>query len=222
MSKQDNHIDINAGSDAGTIEEFLSPEAEAMGGPVDATVDRDSKENDNSDNDKLPDPPMAGNGGPAAADSGQTELRKVKAERDSLFDRLARQQAEFENLRKRAQKEQMEFRDYVAADFAKSLLPILDNFDLALRVGGMAKTEDLRQGVELIRKQMEEVLTKFGVQPIETKGQQFDPHQHEAIEMVDTSEAPDNSVLEELQRGYKIKERLLRPAMVRVARNNNS
>ena len=98
----------------------------------------------------------------------------MQAERDALFDRLARQQAEFENLKKRAAREQAEFREYAVADTVKQLIPILDNFDLALK-SQAASDGDLRKGVELIRKQMDEVLTKLGVQAIAAKGQPFDP-----------------------------------------------
>lgn len=151
---------------------------------------------------------------PAATDA---ELLKVKAERDSLLDRLARAQAEFENARRRAAKEQQDFRDFAMADAIKSLLPVVDNFERALQ--SKSEAADFRAGVELIYKQLRDVLTKLGVQVIEAKGQQFDPHVHEAIEMVETSEAADHEVLEEWQRGYKFKDRLLRPAMVKVARN---
>lgn len=145
------------------------------------------------------------------------ELEKLKAERGTLVDRLARMQAEFENARRRAVKEQQEFRDFAVVDAIKSLLPVIDSFDRALQ----AKSEpaDFRAGVELIYKQMQDVLSKLGVKPVEAKGQQFDPHVHEAIEMVETPDAPDHQVLEEWQRGYKFKDRLLRPAMVKVARN---
>jgi len=147
----------------------------------------------------------------------ELELQKVKAERDSLLDRLARAQAEFENSRKRAGKEQQEFRDYAAADAMRALLPVLDSFERALR----AKSEagDFRGGVELIFKQFQHALSKLGVREIPAKGEPFDPHYHEAIEVVDTADAPDHQVLEELQRGYKFRDRLLRPAMVKVARN---
>jgi molecular chaperone GrpE len=147
------------------------------------------------------------------------ELQKLRKERDSLFDRLARLQAEFDNYRKRIAKENTEFRDYAIAESAKSLLPVMDNFSLALKNAG-AKPEDLRKGVELIHKQLQDVLQKMNVQPIAAQGQPFDPRVHEAIEMVESDDAQDNHVLEELQPGYRIKERLLRPAMVRVARNS--
>lgn len=146
------------------------------------------------------------------------DLRKLKAERDSLLDRLARAQAEFENARRRAAKEQQEFRDYAALETIKSLLPVLDSFERALQVQSDAR--EFRGGVELIHKQLQDTLAKLGVRPIPAKGEAFDPHYHEAIEMVETADAPDHEVLEELQRGYKFKDRLLRPAMVKVARNS--
>src|SRR5579864_2245058 len=149
--------------------------------------------------------------------AGETELQKVKAERDSLLDRLARAQAEFENARRRASREQQDFRDYATADTIKSLLPVIDSFERALQV--KSDSGDFRSGVELIYKQLQDVLAKLGVRPIPAKGEPFDPHYHEAIESVETDEAPDHAVLEELQRGYKFKDLLLRPAMVKVAKN---
>jgi molecular chaperone GrpE len=148
---------------------------------------------------------------------GEAELQKLKAERDSLLDRLARAQAEFENARRRAAKEQQDFRDFASVEVIKSVLPVIDSFERALK----AKSEpgDFRSGVELIYKQLQDVLAKLGVRPIEAKGQQFDPHVHEAIEMVETPDAADHEVIEEWQRGYKYKDRLVRPAMVKVARN---
>ena len=154
-----------------------------------------------------------------AADGGAaSETEKLKAERDELYDRLARLQAEFDNARKRAVREQQEFREFAAADVIKNFLPILDSFKLALKARG-GDSSDFRNGVELIYRQFEDALQKIGVVPIAAVGEVFDPRIHEAIEMVDTSEAPDQHVVDELQRGYKYKERLLRPAMVRVARN---
>lgn len=149
--------------------------------------------------------------------SSETELQKLKAERDSLLDRLARAQAEFENARRRASKEQQDYRDYATADTIKALLPVLDSFERALQV--KSDSAEFRNGVELIYKQLQDVLAKLGVRPIPAKGEPFDPHYHEAIEIVETHEAPDHVVLEELQRGYKLKDRLLRPAMVKVAKN---
>jgi molecular chaperone GrpE len=162
-------------------------------------------------------PETSGNAMNTAASSSETELEKLKAERDSLLDRLARQQAEFDNARKRTVREQQEFREYAAADALKSLLPVVDSLDRALQVKSDA--EEFRNGVDLIYKQLQTALAKLSVHPIASKGEPFDPHYHEAIEMVETTEAPDHHVVEELQRGYKYKDRLLRPAMVKVARN---
>jgi molecular chaperone GrpE len=148
------------------------------------------------------------------------ELQKVRSERDSLFDRLARLQAEFENYRKRSSREQQDFREYAVADALKSLLPVMDSFELALKNASTgADAAGLRSGLELVRKQFQDALTRLGVREIEAQGAPFDPQWHQAVEVVETDEAEDNHVLEELQRGYKLKDRLLRPAMVRVARN---
>ncbi len=147
------------------------------------------------------------------------EFDKLKTERDTLLERLARVQAEFENARKRNTREQQEFREYAVAEAVKALLPTLDSFERALETGVPDKTE-FRSGVELIYKQLQDALIKLGLRPIPAKGAPFDPHLHQAIEMVDTREAKDQQVLEELQRGYKLKDRLLRPSMVKVARNS--
>ncbi|HYK51141.1 MAG TPA: nucleotide exchange factor GrpE [Terriglobales bacterium] len=154
--------------------------------------------------------------GPKPAEA--SELQKVKAERDTLLDRLARLQAEFENARKRAAREQQEFRDFATADAIKALLPAFDSFERALQAPANQANE-FRSGVELIYKQIQDALAKLGVRAVPAKGERFDPHVHEAIEMVETTEAPDHQVLDELQRGYKLKDRLLRPAMVKVAHN---
>lgn len=148
----------------------------------------------------------------------ESELQKLKAERDSLLDRLQRAQAEFDNARKRGIKEQQEFRDYAVADAIKSLLPVVDSLERAVQVKSDAT--ELRAGVELIYKQLQAALAKLSVNPIVSKGEPFDPHYHEAVEMVETTEVPDHQVLEELQRGYKFRDRLLRPAMVKVAKNS--
>jgi molecular chaperone GrpE len=155
----------------------------------------------------------------AEAGPDEAELRQLRAERDALKDRVARLQAEFENARTRAAREQQEFREFAVADALKALLPILDSFERALQVASPEKA-DFRSGVELIHKQLLDALQKLGLRAIEAKGEQFNPHVHEAIEMVDTATAKDHEVLEELQRGYKLKDRLLRPAMVKVARNS--
>jgi len=157
--------------------------------------------------------------GKGAPESRVSEVEKLRAERDTLLDRLARMQAEFDNARKRSAKEQQDFRDYALVDTIKTLLPVLDSFERALQTS--PEKSEFHVGVELIHKQLQDALAKIGVRPIPARGEQFDPRYHEAIEMVDTEDAEDHHVLDELQRGYKLKDRLLRPAMVRVARNPN-
>ena len=164
-----------------------------------------------------PDDGTATNSAPAVTAAPLDEAERARAERDALYDRLARLQAEFENYRKRAQREQAEYREYAVASALKSLFPILDSLERALQTKSDAA--ELRAGVELILRQFHDTLAKLGVQPVEAIGEIFDPAQHEAIEMVDRTDVPDHQIVEELQRGYKIKDRLLRPAMVRVARN---
>jgi molecular chaperone GrpE len=143
---------------------------------------------------------------------------EIDALRAGYLDRLARLQAEFDNFRKRSAKEQQDFRDYALAEALKSLLPILDSLDRALKTSE-ASVQDFRSGIELIDKQFHDALSRLGVEPIPAEGEPFDPNLHQAVQMVDTDEVKDNHVIDELQRGYCIKDRLLRPAMVRVAHN---
>jgi molecular chaperone GrpE len=137
-------------------------------------------------------------------------------ERDSLRDRLARTQAEFENSRKRMERDQQEYREFALADALRSLLPALDSFDWALQ-SPAENLQEYRGGIELIRKQLQDALEKLGLQPISAKGESFDPRYHEAVEVVETDKDANNTVVEELRRGYKLGDRLLRPAMVVVA-----
>ena len=147
----------------------------------------------------------------------QAELEQVKGERDQLLDRLARLQAEFDNARKREMKERADSRDYTISNTVEPFLGVMDNFQLALKADGTK--EQLRAGVELILKQMEDALKGLNVQPVETVGAQFDPRIHEALGSIETKEFPDHQVLEEIRRGYKIRDKLLRPALVRIAAN---
>ena len=153
----------------------------------------------------------------AELEQAKAELAQLKAERDQLVDRVARLQAEFENARKRAEREKAEYRDYAAGSIVEQFLPVLDNFELALKASGTA--EQMRSGVELIVKQMEEILRQMQVTAIPTVGEEFDPRVHEALGSVEREDLPDQHVAEEIRRGYKIRERLLRPAMVRVVSN---
>jgi molecular chaperone GrpE len=145
------------------------------------------------------------------------ELEQLRGERDALKDRLARLQAEFDNARKRDVKERQDARDYATQAAVDPFLSVMDNFQLALRADGSA--DQLRTGVELILKQMEEAMRTLQVQPVEAVGAQFDPRVHEALGSVETLEHPDHQVLEEIRRGYKLREKLLRPALVKIAIN---
>jgi molecular chaperone GrpE len=157
--------------------------------------------------------------GPQTAEEAvsRTDYEQMKGERDQLLDRVARLQAEFENARKRAERERQEYRDYAAASVVEQFLPVVDNFELALKSTGT--TEQLRSGVELIVKQMEEVLRQMQVTAIPAVGEAFDPRHHEAIGSVERIDLPDQHIAEEIRRGYKIRERLLRPTLVRVVSN---
>lgn len=151
------------------------------------------------------------------AAAGQVELEQLKGERDHLLDRLARLQAEFDNARKREVKERADARDYTVSNTVEPFLGVMDNFQLALKSDGTV--EQLRSGVELILKQMEDALKGLNVAPVESVGAQFDPRVHEALGSIETKEFPDHQVLEEIRRGYKIRDKLLRPALVRIAVN---
>lgn len=156
---------------------------------------------------------------PAAETVFRAEFEQLKSERDQLLDRLARLQAEFENARKRTERERAEFRDYATGNVVEQFLPVLDHFELALKASG--SVEQLRSGVELIVKQMGEVLRQLQVTPVPAVGEPFDPRMHEALGTVERDDIPDHYVAEEIRRGYRLRDRLLRPAMVRVANNPN-
>lgn len=145
------------------------------------------------------------------------EFDQLKAEREQLIDRIARLQAEFENARKRGERERQDFRDYATGNVVAQFLPVLDNFERALKADGSA--EQLRSGVELIVKQMEDILRQLQVTAVPAVGEAFDPRMHEALGTVERVDLPDQHVAEEIQRGYRLRERLLRPALVRVASN---
>jgi molecular chaperone GrpE len=166
----------------------------------------------------------AGTEANAAGAGDGSELDQVAAERDQLAqqlmqsqDRLARLQAEFDNARKREIKERQDARDYAIQSAVEPFLGVMDNFALALQADG--DVTQLRSGVQLIVKQMDEALKSLNVQPVETVGAQFDPRIHEALGSIETLEHPDHQVLEEIRRGYKLRDKLLRPALVRIATN---
>ncbi|MGH9862669.1 MAG: nucleotide exchange factor GrpE [Candidatus Acidiferrales bacterium] len=147
----------------------------------------------------------------------EEEKKRLEEENRSLFDQLLRRQADFDNFRKRLERERTEFRQAAQAQIVEGLLPVLDAFERALAAPTSGVDEDYRKGVELIYKQFADTLAAQGLEPIEATGQPFDPNLHHAVERVETTQHPDEEVLATLQKGYRLRQRLLRPAMVRVA-----
>lgn len=164
-----------------------------------------------------PDAPSESDGGGTAPDADLDALRR---ERDGLRDQLLRAAADFDNYRKRIDRERRDLVDYAATDLLTEVLPILDDLELALSQPGSPEVSAYRQGVELVHRKMLDLLKKRGVTPIPAAGEAFDPNVHEAVvhEVSDTH--PEGTVTGELRRGYMLKERLLRPAMVKVAKSS--
>jgi molecular chaperone GrpE len=145
------------------------------------------------------------------------EADELRRERDALQDRLLRTAAEFDNYRKRIERERRDLFESASADALLDMLPIIDNLERALQAASGAD-EGLRKGVELIHKQMLDLLRKRGVRPIEALGTDFDPNVHQAVDHAQSDEHRDGEVIQELQPGYMLGDRLLRPAMVKVAK----
>ncbi len=163
--------------------------------------------------DKSPiDKTAEGDGSPVDTASERDQLAAEKAE---LQDRLLRSNAEFQNFRRRSEQQRVETYDFATADAIRAMLPVLDDFERALKTECSDKIYSA--GIELIYTRFAEALKKLGLEPMDSKGQPFDPQIHHAVDMVETDEAPDHIILEEYQRGYNFKGRLLRPAMVKVA-----
>lgn len=151
----------------------------------------------------------------ASLEAITAERDRLSAENAELQDRFLRFQAEFQNFRKRVDKDRLELSEYASMEACRTLLPILDDFERAFQTETADKT--YAQGMELIRQRLFDTLKKLGLEPMVVQGEPFDPHVHHAVEMVETEDAPDHTVLAEFQRGYNFKGRLLRPAMVKVA-----
>jgi molecular chaperone GrpE len=157
---------------------------------------------------------------PATTVEGQlaavsAERDRLAAEKADLCDRLLRARAEFDNARRRIERERSDFLQFAAMDLVREILPVLDDFERALKVE--TADRDYAKGIELIYQRLYETLKRLGLEPIETEGKKFDPNQHEAVLRVQTEEAEDQAILGELQRGYNFRGKLLRPAWVRVA-----
>ncbi|HVQ14668.1 MAG TPA: nucleotide exchange factor GrpE [Vicinamibacterales bacterium] len=154
---------------------------------------------------------------PEQAEGQNDSLDELRREKDSLQDRLLRTAAEFDNYRKRVERERRDLADYMKADILTEILPIVDNFERALQAPS-SDGDSLRKGVDLIHKQMLDFLRKRGVTPIEALGVDFDPNFHQAVIHETSPFHREGEVIEELQRGYMLGDKLLRPAMVKVAK----
>ena len=147
----------------------------------------------------------------------EEEKKVLEKENRALFDQLLRRQADFDNFRKRLEREQAELRPAAQASLVTELLPALDAFERALAAHTAGVNEDYRKGVELIYKQLIAALVSAGLEAFEAEGQPFDPNLHHAVERVESAEYDDQQVVATLQKGYLFRQRLLRPALVRVA-----
>ena len=146
------------------------------------------------------------------------ELTRITRERDDYYDRLLRKAAEFDNYRKRVERDRRDYTEWAAADLLTELLKILDDFDRALKADAPPEAEPYRTGVELIHRQLTELLRKRGVTPIEALGTEFDPNLHQAVSYEESPGASEGEVVAEFAKGYRLGERLLRPALVKVAK----
>lgn len=160
---------------------------------------------------------VANGAAPAAAPGIAETYEKALAEKQELYDRLLRKQAELDNFRKRTQREKEDLRQHAAEDLIRSLLPTLDGFERALHHRDATVPDAFYQGLELIYRELREVLGRAGLAAIDTAGQIFDPHLHQAVETVQAPGRREHEIVEELQRGYKLRNKLLRPAIVKVA-----
>lgn len=145
-------------------------------------------------------------------------LADAQRERDDYYDRWMRKAAEFDNYRKRVEKERREQADQAVVDLLQELLLVVDDFDLALTVEAGERGEAYRKGIELIHAKLYDVLKKYRVRPIEALGADFDPNIHQAVMQESSAEHREGEVIAELRKGYMIGDRLLRPAMVKVAK----
>nr|WP_234402380.1 nucleotide exchange factor GrpE [Oceanobacillus damuensis] len=165
----------------------------------------DSAESDDAADDVQADPTAA-----------EKEIQALKEEKDEIYNRLLRLQAEFDNFKKRSQKEKEAARKYKSEDLITELLPAIDNFDRALQVEVTEANASLFDGITMVYRQLQDALKSQGVELIETEGKTFDPTVHHAVMQVEDDGIAPNTVVEELQKGYMLKDRVVRPAMVKV------
>ncbi len=152
---------------------------------------------------------------PADGSAMTAERDRLLDEKNELMDRLLRRQAEFDNFRRRAEREKADVLEFANTESVRAILPILDDFERALKTHTADKV--YARGMELIYQRLADSLKKLGLEPITAKGQKFDPHVHHAVDMVETGDVEEQTILDEYQPGYNFRGRLLRPAMVKVA-----
>ena len=147
----------------------------------------------------------------------EQQIETLRKEKEELYDKYLRKHADFENFRKRLEKDKKDFHQFALTDIMGELIFILDNFERAFSHAGDASNQEYQKGVELIYKQLKDVLEKRGLRAIQTEGQKFDPNFHEAVAREERNDVEEGTILEELQKGYLFQNRLLRPAMVKVS-----
>lgn len=173
-------------------------------------------------NDETNDPQTPGipatEAGPLDPPDADTPAEAIKRERDDLYDRLLRKTAEFDNFRKRVDRDRKEMIEWAAADVLNDVLAIADDFDRAMAADAPPEAQQYKAGLELIQRQLADLLKKRGVTTLEALGVDFDPHFHQAVAYEEVAGARDGEVVAVLAKGYKLGERLLRPAIVKVAK----
>ncbi len=183
--------------------------------PPDLSASAGQQESDETD---------APEGSPSAETGEETpppvpfeKFQEALEAKEKLYDRFLRKQAEFENFRKRTEKEKQEFYEFALSHFIKELLPVLDGLERGLYGPESETVDNYKKGMELILKQFRDVLSSAGLQPIRAIGTIFDPNYHQAVMREENNNLAENEIIEELQRGYTFRDRLLRPSMVKVA-----
>jgi molecular chaperone GrpE len=176
-----------------------------------------AKPTDAPDIERMDDEGGAPSATPDPAPGLADEIVELRKERDGLQDRLLRQAAEFDNYRKRVDRERKDSAQFAAIDFVEELLPVVDDFERALQIEAPG-ADSYRQGLEIIHRALMDMLRKRGVTPIEAVGTTFDPQVHQAVTYEDAPDRRDGEVMEQFTRGYRLGEKLIRPAMVKVAK----
>lgn len=209
MSKKDEQKmkEMQQEIDAAEAEESAAEESASETAPEDAAKDAADA--------AAPDAQEAPEDDASALKAQVESLQAALAEKDNRVKRL---QADFENFRRRTSKEREELANVVTQDLLKGMLPILDNFDRAM-AAEQKDSESFQKGVEMIYTQLHETLKNDGLEPIETEGQKFDPNFHQAVMRVENPDLEDDTIAQELQKGYIVKGRVIRPSMVQVVSN---